>query len=398
MFPSKAKALWTGERYHHDRIRIAYLSADFYGHATAFLMANLFETHDKARFEISAWSFGPAVDDEMRTRLRKSFEHFHEIGTISDADVAAMLRAQEIDIAVDLKGYTLNSRTAIFSHRAAPIQVNYLGFPGTMGADYMDYIVGDPVVTPPEHDAFYSEKIVRLPDTYQINDSTRAISERTPTRAEAHLPESGFVFCCFNNNYKITPDVFDVWMRLLNRVEGSVLWLIEDNVAAAQNLRLEAESRGVRAQRLVFVERLPLAEHLARHRLADLFLDTLPYNAHTTASDALWAGLPVLTCMGNIFPGRVAASLLKAVGLPELITENLSDYEALALKLATVPASLAELKSRLARNRLTHPLFDTDRFRRHIEAAYVTIYEYYQRGELPQSFSVMPIDEITPSC
>lgn len=391
-YPMSLKPLWGGERYRHDRIRVAYLSADLQSHATAFLMAELFERHDKARFEISAWSFGPSVDDDMRARLRKSFEQFNDVREIGDFEVATMLRAREIDIAVDLKGFTDGCRPAIFAHRAVPIQVNYLGYPGTMGASFMDYIIGDRVVIPQEHDIFYAEQVVRLPDSYQVNDSKRLIAERTPSRAEANLPESGFVFCCFNNNYKITPEIFDTWMRLLKSVEGSVLWLLKDNTAASRNLRSEAEARGVGVNRLIFAERMPLPEHLARHRLADLFLDTLPCNAHTTASDALWAGLPVVTCRGNTFPGRVAASLLCAIGMQDLIAEDLVDYEALALALATKPKLLSEVKSRLSLNRTSYPLFDIDRFRRHIESAFVEMNERYRRGEPPQSFSVQPIE------
>ena len=389
--PVAAKPLWSGERYRHDRIRIAYLSADFRDHATTHLMAELFEKHDRSRFEVSAWSFGPDVQDAMRARLQKAFDQFNDVRNQSDMEVAALLRAREIDIVVDLKGFTDGCRPVIFARRVAPIQVNYLGYPGTTGADYMDYIIGDAEVIPQEHDRFYAEKVVRLPDSYQVNDSRRVIAEQTLSRAEAGLPERDFVFCCFNNNYKITPDVFDVWMRLLQRVTGSVLWLLEDNAAASRNLKLEAEARGVRADRLVFAARMLPPDHLARHRLADLFLDTLPCNAHTTASDALWAGLPVLTCRGHAFPGRVAASLLRAVGLPELIAENLADYETLALKLATTSALLADIKSRLAQNRTTHPLFDIDRYRRHIESAYITMYERYQRAEMPQGFSVTPM-------
>jgi predicted O-linked N-acetylglucosamine transferase (SPINDLY family) len=270
------------------------------------------------------------------------------------------------------------------------VQVNWLGFPGTLGAGYMDYIIGDAHTIPAGHDAYYSEKVARLPDTYQVNDSKRAISARTPTRAEAGLPATGFVFCCFNNNYKITPDVFGIWMRLLHQVDHSVLWLLEGNTAVSRNLRSEAVARGVSPEQLIFAPRMDLPDHLARHRLADLFLDTLPCNAHTTASDALWAGLPVLTCMGSTFAGRVAGSLLHAVGLPDLVTGNLRDYEALALKLATTPALLSELRTRLADNRTTHPLFDTDRFSRHIESAYVTMMERWARGESPASFTVSP--------
>ncbi len=387
-YPGSAKPLWSGEQYRHDRIRVAYLSADFRDHATTHLMIELFEKHDQSRFDVSAWSFGPDVQDAMRTRLQKAFGQFNDVRNQSDMEIATLLRAREIDIAVDLKGFTDGCRPAIFAWRAAPIQVNYLGYPGTTGADYMDYIIGDLEVIPQDHDRFYTEKVVRLPDSYQVNDSGRVIAEQIPSHAEAGLPETGFVFCCFNNNYKITPDVFDVWMRLLKRVEGSVLWLLEDNAAASRNLRLEAEARGVRADRLVFAPRMLPPDHLARHRLADLFLDTLPCNAHTTASDALWAGLPLLTCRGHAFAGRVAASLLRAMGLPELIAETLADYEALALKLATTPALLAGIKSRLAQNRTTQPLFDIDRYRLHIESAYVTMYERYQRSELPQAFSV----------
>lgn len=387
-YPMAVRPLWTGERYRHDRIRIAYLSADFYLHATALLMVELFERHDKERFEVSAWSFGPDVRDNMRERLQKSFEQFHDVRGMSDSEVATMLRAREIDIAVDLKGYSKGCRPAIFAQRAVPIQVNYLVYPGTMGADFIDYIIGDKDVIPEGDEIFYAEKVVRLPDSYQVNGLGRVKSAKIPGRADANLPESGFVFCCFNNNYKITPDIFDIWMRLLNRVEDSVLWLLEGNAAATRNLRMEAEARGIRAERLVFAPRMSPSDHMARHRLADLFLDTLPCNAHTTASDALWAGLPVLTCRGGSFPGKVAASVLRAMGLPELIAENLDDYEALAFRLATTPDFMAGIRERLAQNKSTYPLFDPDRLRRHIESAYVTMHERYQKGESPQGFSV----------
>jgi predicted O-linked N-acetylglucosamine transferase (SPINDLY family) len=388
--PAVQPPLWNGERYRHDRIRLAYLSADFHEHATAYLMAELFELHDRARFEVSAISFGPNKRSRMRTRLRRSFERFIDVRAQSDHEVASLVREMEIDIAVDLKGFTTDSRTGILAYRAAPIQVNYLGFPGTMGADYIDYILADRVVIPEEHQPCYTEKVVYLPDSYQVNDSRRSIAERTPSRAEAGLPERGFVFCCFNNNYKITPAVFDVWMRLLRQVPDSVLWLLEANAVAASNLRREAQARGVEPERLVFAKRAKLAEHLARHRLADLFLDTLPYNAHTTASDALWTGVPVLTRLGSSFAGRVAASLLRAVGLPELIARSVEEYEALALELATDPALLRQFKDRLAANHLTAPLFDTARFTRHIEAAYTRMWEIGQRGEVPRSLDISP--------
>lgn len=382
------RPLWSGQRYAHDKIRVAYLSADFHDHATAYLMAELFELHDHERFEIIALSFGPDSRGAMRQRLLRSFDRFVDVRTKSDREAASLLREMEIDIAVDLKGFTTDGRPGILAQRPAPVQVSYLGFPGSMGVGYVDYILADRYVIPAEHQYFYSEKVVWLPDSYQINDTQRQIAKTTPTRAECALPASGFVFCCFNNNYKITPDVFDVWMRLLTEISGSVLWLLEDNAAVSRNLRSEALRRGVTAERLVFAPRVGLDEHLARHKLADLFLDTRPYNAHTTASDALWAGLPVLTCTGTTFPSRVAASLLNAVGLPELITENLADYEALALKLATCPDLLSDIRAKLSRNRSEHPLFDTKRFCSHIESAYTLMWERHQRREPPVSFAV----------
>jgi predicted O-linked N-acetylglucosamine transferase (SPINDLY family) len=374
------------------RIRIAYLSADFRRHATTFLMAGLFEVHDKSRFDITAISFGPARDDETSARLRSSFDRFIDVRDQSDQQVAELIRRLEIDIAVDLKGYTTDSRPGILALRPAPLQVNYLGYPGTLGASYIDYLIGDRIVIPEGRQSCYAEKVVYLPDAYQPNDFKRRISETTPSRAEMRLPETGFVFCSFNNSFKITPPVFDVWMRLLNQVEGSVLWLLESNAAAVRNLRRSAEQRGVAASRLVFAPRATQEDHLARHRLADLFLDCLPCNAHTTASDALWAGLPLVTCLGSSFAGRVAASLLHAVGLPELIAETLADYEALALKLATEEGALLAIKARLARNRETFPLFDTDRYRRHIESAYETMWRRHRGGEPPTSFAVKPIN------
>src|SRR5580700_6898213 len=367
--------LWQGEVYAHDRIRVAYLSADFNEHPTAYLTAGLFEQHDKSRFEITALSFGQNDKSPVRRRLEAAFEHFIDVRDNSDQEIAALMRRAEIDIAVDLMGFTKDHRLGVLARRAAPVQVNYLGYPGTMGAAYMDYILADAMVVPEDHDAFYAERVVRIPGTYQINDNRRAISERTPTRAECGLPENGFVFCCFNNPQKIMPEIFDIWMRLLRATEGSVLWLIAGNAKAAANLRLEAEKRGVAPERLIFAPKASVADHLARHRLADLCLDTLPYNAHTTASDALWAGLPVLTCLGETFAGRVAASLLNAIGLPELITTTPEAYETLAIELAANADRLAEIKHKLAKNRLTTPLFDTNLFTKHIEAAYAAMYE-----------------------
>jgi predicted O-linked N-acetylglucosamine transferase (SPINDLY family) len=313
---------------------------------------------------------------------------------MSDQEVANLIRGMEVDIAVDLNGFTRGARSSIFAQRPAPVQVNYLGYAGTLGRNDWDYILADRFVIPEDARRDYAEQVAYLPETFMATDVGRKISARTPSRQEAGLPDQGLVFCCFNNSFKITPNLFDVWMRLLREVEGSVLWLSAPNTSASTNLRREAESRGVAAERLIFAPRVPSsADHLARQQLADLFLDTLYYNAHATASDALWAGLPVLTCSGTTFASRVAGSLLTAVGLPELITYSLEEYEARALTLARDPAQLAALRQKLAINRTTYPLFDTERFTRHIEAAYTTMWERSRRGEPPQSFAVAARDQ-----
>jgi predicted O-linked N-acetylglucosamine transferase (SPINDLY family) len=389
-FSTMPPPMWAGGTWRNDRIRIAYLSADFHLHATAQLMAELFERHDRARFEVIAVSYGIDDGSAMRARLVAAFDRFIDVSAMSDEAAARLLHEMQVDIAVDLKGHTEDARPGILAFRPAPIQVNYLGYPGTIGASFIDYIITDPIITPFEHQPFYSERLVQLPDTYQANDTKREIAERTPTRQELGLPEQGFVFCCFNQTYKIAPDIFEVWMRLLRAVDGSVLWLFRDNEFAVANLRRAAEAHGIDPDRLVFAGRVAPADHLARYRLADLFLDTLPYNAHTTASEALWAGLPVVTQLGQAFAGRVAASLVSAVGLSELVTPTIGDYEARALRLATTPALLDDISARLAANRLMHPLFDADRFRRHIEQAYLTMWETWQQGSVPQSFAVAP--------
>lgn len=388
-FPSVMPPLWNRERYQHERIRVGYVSADFHEHPTAFLMAGLFEEHDRSRFEITAVSIGRDDGSNIRNRIQSNVEKFIDAKAMEEADIAALVRQHEIDILLDLKGFTEDSRFRIFSHRAAPVQVSYLGFPGTTGAEYIDYIIADRIVLPADRQDCFSEKAVILPNSYQINDAKRSIADTPGTRAELGLPPAGFVFCCFNGDYKITPEVFDVWMRILKRVEGSVLWLFESNATAASNLRKEAAARGVDPERLIFAKRLPLAEHLARHRFADLFLDTLPCNAHTTASDALWAGLPVLTCLGDTFAGSVAASLLTAIGLPELTTATLEAYEALAIDLATQPEKLAAIRQKLVADRLTMPLFDTRLSTKHLEAAYTAMYERHQAG-LPPDHIVVP--------
>jgi len=389
--PVAPVAMWKGETYGNAKIRIGYVSGELRHQATSILIGELFELHDKSRFELIAIDNGRNDASALRGRIERAMSEIVDITRLGDREAAAAIRDRKIDLLVNLNGYFGRERQRVFSYRPSPVQVNYLGYPGTLGAPYFDYILADHRVIPPGHDAFYTEKVVRLPDSYQVNDRQRAIAERTPARAELGLPDAGFVFCCFNNSYKITPRVFDVWMRLLSALPGSVLWLLEGNAGAVRNLRDEAQRRGVAPERLVFAPRMDLPAHLARHRQADLFLDTLPCNAHTTASDALWAGLPLLTCLGGTFAGRVAASLLDAVGLPELVTDSLDGYEARALALARAPGELARLKERLARNRFTCPLFDTERFRRHIEAAYVTMWERYERGLPPASFAVAPI-------
>jgi protein O-GlcNAc transferase len=352
-------------RYAHEKIRLAYLSADFHQHATAQLMARLFELHDRSRFEVIAVSYGGDDGSAMRQRLVRAFDRFVDARDMPDAEAARMLRQHEVDIAVDLKGHTAHSRMSILASRPAPVQATYLGYPGTTAAPYIDYVLADRVVIPLEHQRFYSEKVIYLPDSYQVNDTTVEIAQSTPSRAELALPDNAFVFCCFNNIFKLLPAMFDVWMRILAARPDSVLWLLEPLPGARRNLIAAARARGIDPGRLVFAPRAALAEHLARQRRADLFLDTVPYNAHTTASDALRAGLPVLTCLGSTFAGRVGASLLHAVGMPELIAPNLAEYERMALELST-----EALKEKLARNLPTSALFDSERTCRAIEAAY----------------------------
>lgn len=386
--PAGERPVRARRRGDHDRIRVAYLSSDFRDHPVATLTAGLFESHDRAAFEVTGLAGGPPDTSDIRARLARTFERFVDVGSRGDDEVAALISELEIDILVDLNGFTDN-RIGVFAQRPAPIQVSYLGYAGTMGADYYDYLVADQILVPVQQQTWYSEKIVYLPDCFMANDDRRTISDIAFTRAEMDLPERGFVFCCFNHNCKITPAMFDIWMRLLTRVEGSVLWLRQCSSVAMTNLRREAAARGVSVDRLVFSHRLPShADHLARCCLADLFLDTLPYNAHSTASDALWAGLPILTLIGDALAGRVAASLLTAVGLPELIATTPEDYEARAVDLATSPDRLLAIRNRLARNRLTTPLFDTARFARHLEAAFRTMHERHRAGLPPDHIRV----------
>ncbi|MCB5173554.1 tetratricopeptide repeat protein [Microvirga lenta] len=401
--------LWTGKyrvpesrRFSHPapfiskgqkrKIRVGYLSADFYNHATAFLAAELFERHDRSRFDIIAYSHSKDDHSAMRQRLVQAFDEFVDISLMGHPEAAQRINNDRIDILIDLKGHTQDARTQIFAYRSAPIQVNYLGYPGTMGADFIDYIIGDPTVTPMDQQSYYKERIVQLPHCYQPNDTKRDISLEVPTRVECGLPEGAFVFCCFNNTYKLIPALFDIWMRLLKAVPGSVLWLIEANDVVKHNLRSEAAARGVDPARLVFALKMPVPKHLARHCHADLFLDTLPYNAHTTASDALWAGLPIVTCLGDSFAGRVAASLLRSIGMPELVTFTLEEYEGLALKLATQPSMLSDIRRKLIHNRLSAPVFDIETYSRDLERAYTRMVEIWQSGRPPEAFAVADLE------
>jgi len=388
--PASRHPLWTGGRYAHDRIRLGYVSFNFREHMMAYQIAGIVEHHDRSRFETIALSLYPKAVGPMQERLRSAFDRFVDVGNQGELETARLARELEVDILVDLTGHTRGGRMGLFAHRPAPIQVNF-NCPGTSGADYLDYIIADRVVVPSEHHRCFSEMVVYMPDTFLPN-SPRRISPHSPSRSEAGLPERGFVFCSFNNSYKIRPDIFDVWMRLLSRFEDSVLWLTSGNAMVVGNLQREANARGVDPRRLIFAPRVEAPEdHLARQRNADLFLDTLPYNAQTTAADALWAGLPVLTCLGRAFSGRVAASALTAIGLPELITESLDDYEALASSLVEDPERLRGIRETLAHNRFDCPLFDTSRYTRHIESAFEQMWERYQKGEPPRHFAVAPL-------
>lgn len=378
-FPSSAVAIPSWPPGPDARIRIGYLSGEFRQQATSLLLVGVFEHHDHDRFEVHAFDNGWDDGSETRRRINDCMP-ITAIGELDDAKAITAIRERRIDILVNLNGYFGDDRMRLFAQRAAPLQVNYLGFPGTLGAPYIDYIIADRQVIPPEQRKFYSEKVAYLPDCYQANDRSKPIADRPVDRAQCGLPPQGVVFCCFNNSYKITPAMFDCWMRILGQVDGSVLWLLEDSAVAGANLRREATARGIDANRLVFAGRLPLAEHLGRHRCADLFLDTLPYNAHTTASDALWAGLPLLTCQGETFAGRVAASLLRTLGVPELVTTSMTDYERQAVQLATDPVRLASIRRKVAANRLTTPLFDTALFTRNIEAVYTAMIERHRAG------------------
>lgn len=352
------------------KIRIGYLSCDLHQHATAYLAAGLFEQHDRTKFETYAFSFGPNDKSDLRQRMERSFDEFIDISRLSEEQAAALIHAHDIDILVDLKGFTQDNRVGILARRPAPIQVNYLGYPGTMGVDYIDYIIADRHLISEQDEKFYTEKVICLPNSYQINDDKRFFPQQTLKRKDLGLPEEAFVFCSFNNTYKITPEIFDIWMRLLSRIEGSVFWLFDGGGSTSENLRREAEKRSVDPARLIFAPRLPFEEHLARQACANLFLDSFPCNAHTTASDALWMGLPLVTCRGNTFASRVASSLLHALGVSELVATDLVSYEEKAFDLATDREKLAAIRTQIQQARTTAPLFDTEKTTRAIEAAY----------------------------
>jgi predicted O-linked N-acetylglucosamine transferase (SPINDLY family) len=357
------------------KIRIGYYSADFHAHATALLMAGFFEHHDRTKFEVYAFSFGPDGHDDLSKRIRSSFDRFIDVRQLSDRAIAAYSRELNIDIAIDLKGFTQDSRTGIFAERAAPVQINYLGFPGSMGAPYIDYIIADDYVIPANLECNYTERVLRMPNCYQPNDRLREVDSSQQTRDMHQLPENAIVLCSFNNNYKITPEIFSVWMRVLNKHPQAVLWLLKDNAAAEQNLKNEAELRGVDPSRLIFAARVKTPQHLARQKCADLFLDTYPCNAHTTASDALWVGLPLVTCSGNSFASRVAGSLLKTVGLESLITQSVEEYESKIMELLNNPEQLINIRKMLESTKLVTPLFDTAGYTRDFEDLMLSIHK-----------------------
>ncbi len=372
----------------NKRLNVAYLSGDFRQHAVAELAIGLFEAHDKASFELFAYSTGPKDYSKLRQRIDKCFDHFVDIKSYSTEEAVRKIEEDRIDILIDLSGYTANSRPDVIAAKAAPLQVNFLGYPGTTGSSVVDYIIADPFIIPKDKQVHFSEHVVYMPDCYQINDRKRVTEENFLSRSECGLPGDGFVFCCFNSNYKITPQLFDIWARVLKTISGSILWLLESNTNAKLNLQREMKSRGIDKERLVFAPLVTPAENLARHKYADLFLDTYPVNAHTTASDALWAGCPLVTCAGDTFISRVAGSILNAVGLPELVTTSLEGYEKLVLNLARNPDKLQKIRQKLKVNSLSYPLFDSERFTRYFEAALLTMWGKYVSGEPAKTFSV----------
>ena len=372
----------------NKKIKIGYYSADFHNHATSLLIAEMLELHNKSKFELFGFSFGPDKNDDMRKRVSKCFNSFFDVRLKSDDEIVKISRDLKIDIAIDLKGITTDERFGIFINRCAPIQVSFLGYPGTSGAKFIDYIVADKILIPEENQKYFTEKVIYMPNSYQPNDSTKKISKKTLNRKDFGLPKNSFVFCCFNQNYKITPNIFNIWMKLLKKKNQSVLWLINDSDEGAKNLKKEAKKREINPDRIIFANRMSVSDHLARHKLADLFVDTFPYSAHTTCSDSLWSGLPVVTLMGNSFASRVGGSLLKAVGLNDLITTTTAEYENLNLELANNPKKLMNIRKKLENNRFKMPLFDTKTYTKNLESSYTKIYERYHEEKLPKNIIV----------
>ncbi len=376
----KSKNIYFENKKINKKVRIGYYSADFGEHAMSYLLANLFELHDKSKFEIIAFSFVNHSESKIGKRVSNSFNKFFDVSLKSDEEIVELSKNLNIEIAVDLMGFTKKNRFSIFHKRCSPIQVNYLGYPGTLGNANIDYIIADKIIIPKKNEKFYSEKIVYLPNTYQVNDSKKQISKKFLSKKEFGLPENSFIFCCFNQNYKINPKIFNIWMDLLLEVKNSTLWLIEDNEISIKNLKKEAEKKMVNQNRIIFAKRLPNEKHLARHKLADLFIDTFPYTAHTTGSDALWSGLPLVTLKGETFASRVASSLLNAVNLPELVTTSYEEYKELAIKLSLNPKILQTFKKKLEINISKKPLFNTKLFVKNIESAFIQMHDRYYKG------------------
>ena len=378
--------------YNNKKIKIGYFSADFYDFPSMHLMIGLLEKHDRNIFDIYAFSYGPNNNDWMNKRIKSAVDHFIDIKNLSTKEIVEITRKHKIDIAIDENGFTQNARTELFQSRLSPLQINFLGYPGTSGANFIDYIIADHIVIPKNQRQYYSENIIYLPHCYQPNDNRRKISNIQSSRNDFDLPKDAFVFCCFNKTYKIGFLEFSIWMKVLKKVKNSVLWLLKSNIWAMQNLKLEAKKNGINPERLIFAERTNIAEHLKRHAHADLFLDTFNYNAHTTASDALWSGLPVVTKQGNQFAARVASSLLNSLDLQELITKNTNEYEKLILELALDKNKLLKIKTKLLKNKLAKPLFDTERYTKNFEQGLQKIYESYYSGEKPKDIDV--IDDV----
>ena len=387
-FSKKTSPLLVKPKNNKERIRIGYFSSDFREHPVGYLIAKVIEKHDRNKFEIFAYSLISNKKDELQKRFTKSFDVFNDVSGMSDEEIVLLSRNQNIDIAIDLNGYTKDNRSSIFSYRVAPIQINFLGFPGTMGTDFIDYIISDQHVIPFNKRKYYTEKKIYLPNTYMPTDNTRELSKKSISRSDMGLPDEAFVFCCFNTNYKITCIEFDIWMRLLCKVKGSVIWLRRSNSISEKNIIKEAKKRNIDTSRLVFADKVPMDVHLARYKLADLFLDTFNFNAHTTATEALWAGLPVITKQGESFAARVASSLLNAIGLKELVLKTESEYEEMILELSTNLSKLTAIKKKLVANRLSKPLFDTKLYTKHLECGYLKAYQNYLDQKDPETIFI----------